>query len=738
MAATTTSSPDCMLFRLPPDGVIIFNETQTITLDQAAVFEPACTSQPSLPADFSLLPIIDRDQFYESTIPQVFVLGAMLIISWSLVIILIITPRTQLIVGGHGGSSLGRGGVVGGTANSATVIGVGGRPWLQKVAAVTVAISLLIATNTTFKVVMDQYSMGYDDASEVTNEVSRSLEMKIVRIISDTFLWLAQAQTVIRLFPRHKEKVIIKWAGFGLIILDTLFSILNSFVPSVDGEKPYTRNKKFAEPIPALAYLFDTLLSLIYAACVLYYSWVKGRFAYFHPKMRNICVVALLSVLSILIPVVFFVMDIALPTLISWSDFVRWVGAAAASVVVWEWVERIEALEREERKEGILGREVFEGDDMAIITPSIGIHWPQSRSNYKPPGGGSRGVPVSSYLGSDSVFSRTGNPPHYSRHAAGEGSSTAVPSSGTVARSWHFATNSTSPTPATSPVSRSNTNSAASTIYAMIRHSVSPSTSPAHGNPLQPVAPGAIVSRSNLNSPLSTNNTPSPYNPANTSLADTSHPTASIPPYLSRVPFLPNPFKRRYHDPPSQVSQSAVDLEGKPSSARASRGFSARDLLLPRRHQPIPVDKLPIVVVPAQPRDKVWSPSVSNSAQSANTASDNSPETSSSFASPSNVLGARASPGSESAERRSGRSPSSPSMAAPSPSPTMTESAPSTEQRLTPPHASLDTRPSPLMFHSRSSEQRAGCALSTLPVVQEHAGSDGSGEGSEGEERKEN
>ena len=51
--------------------------------------------------------------------------------------------------------------------------------------------------------------------------------------------------------------------------------------------------------------------------------------------MRNICLVAVLSLTSIMVPVVFFVLDISKPNFAGWGDYVRWVGAAAASVAVW-------------------------------------------------------------------------------------------------------------------------------------------------------------------------------------------------------------------------------------------------------------------------------------------------------------------------------------------------------------------------------------------------------------------
>jgi hypothetical protein len=54
---------------------------------------------------------------------------------------------------------------------------------------------------------------GYLDSSALVDDVVNTVLIRVVRIISDSFLWLAQVQTLIRLFPRHKEKVTIKWLG---------------------------------------------------------------------------------------------------------------------------------------------------------------------------------------------------------------------------------------------------------------------------------------------------------------------------------------------------------------------------------------------------------------------------------------------------------------------------------------------------------------------------------------------
>ncbi|KAK6437960.1 pH-response regulator protein palH/rim21 [Oleoguttula sp. CCFEE 5521] len=367
----------CTPFTLPSNGVISMADT-ILTLTADAVFQPECTSgalsskgidEPSSIADL-------QDPFYASTTPQTYVIAAATVIAWILVFMLVITPRTSFfgtpVV--HSGLGGGRGIIGGANGGGGSLIGVGSRPWLQKVAAFTVAVSLTIATADTFKVLERQYLNGYMDATQMREEVMGSLEIRITRVISDIFLWLAQVQTLIRLFPRHKEKVLIKWIGFAMIICDSIFSCLNSFLVNTA-----TRPRHFVDAIPALSYLFELALGLLYAAWVMYYTATKRRYAFYHAKMRSISLIAVLSLVAILTPVVFFVTDVSNADVAGWGDYFRWVGAAAASVIVWEWVERIEALERDEKKDGILGREIFDGDEMLDVDPTDDVMFGSGR-----------------------------------------------------------------------------------------------------------------------------------------------------------------------------------------------------------------------------------------------------------------------------------------------------------------------------------------------------------------------
>jgi hypothetical protein len=486
----------CGGLNLPMGGILSMPNGDFVTLTAAAAFKPVCTPvtppaiianggggsvniedtvEGSMPTDDGGWAFSDfRDPFYASIFPQCYALAATTVVAYMLVIMLFVTPRSFL---DGGVAVLGQRGFT----NGGTGTTIGGRPWLQKVAALAVAISLTIASAATFAAAEEQYSFGVQNAVVLQQEVLGGTELKIIRIISNTFLWLAQAQTLIRLFPRQREKIIIKWTAFALITLDVIFQSLNSF----KFEPGIARPGSFNHPVPALAYLFALSLGVLYAAWVIYYSLLKKRYAYWHPQMKNMLLVAVLSLMSILIPIVFFILDLCQPKFTGWGEYVRWVGAAAASVVVWEWVERIEALEREEKNDGILGREVFDGDEMLELS--------RSKPGFKrgPKGDGGEGEKEASIESArhespgagrgnrwPNVTAMTARYRPRPRKAARPGDPSNTQSSNHDR--IHFLQPPlwpARPQPAVTPISRTDTASAASTVYAVRYQTLTETTS---------------------------------------------------------------------------------------------------------------------------------------------------------------------------------------------------------------------------------------------------------------------
>ena len=597
-------------------GAIVYNDTYTSTLTEKLTFRQPCddptnpsSTNPGASGNSTVVNV--RDPFYASTSPQIFAIATATVISYLLVIIIFITPRS-INAGGLRGTS--NSGFLGRSANT-SVVGVGRRPWLQKIATITVAISLTIATADTFRVAQEQYDKGYTDANLLVDNVVGSLEIRIVRVISDTFLWLAQVQTLIRLFPRHKEKVTIKWLGFALVSLDTIFSILDDFV----NQSVRTRPRSFQDAIPALAYLFELAISLIYASCVIYYSLSKRRFAFWHNRMPNICLVALLSLASVLIPVVFFVLDVSKPDVAGWGDYIRWVGAAAASVVVWEWVERIEALERDERKDGILGREIFDGDEMLddaeADLPGRRQHWNRRGSPTDDSGqaeGATRSVRMRGLRSRVPFQARfQGADPRSARGSNVENSSVAVGGDSIAQVAI--------PAQAATPVSRSDTTSAGSTIYAIRYHTVNAPavqnpeeiTNYVHQHEHQSEAADATQATSDPSSSETANEAVEkdvlPVAPVN--LEPRGRYESNEPRSLPLWRTVPNPFKRRRASPPAEVAAQIAESGARRSPA--DRSVALRDRFASARRtrtgRSVPRDirditAMPVTIIPAQPR----------------------------------------------------------------------------------------------------------------------------------------
>ncbi|KAI1268528.1 PalH/RIM21-domain-containing protein [Xylariaceae sp. FL1019] len=556
-----------------------------------------------------------RDPFYASVFPQCYALAATTVVAYLLLIMLVIAPRSFL---DGGVVTLGRRGFTNGHSNGITI---GGRPWLQKVATLFVAISLTIASNDTFRVAEDQYSNGNFDAQKLQQMVLDGTELQVIRLISDTFLWLAQAQTLIRLFPRQREKIIIKWTAFCLISLDVIFSALDAFkYKGTTGARP----QQFTEAIPALSYLFQLSLGLLYAAWVLYYAVTKKKYAFYHPLMKNVSLCAVLSIASLLIPVTFFILDIAEPTFTVWGDYVRWVGAAAASVVVWEWVERIEALEREEKKDGVLGREIFDGDELIEVSPSD-LGWP-SRKKRKDAGDyGDLGESGISRFSGDrgnmwpamSSIARRYRPRSSGTPSQAQGT-TAVQTETTsryMARLRRPPLWPARPPPAATPVSRTDTASPDSTIYAVRYQPLTETTSRTTDERRRSPSRGETVASSCANGAIENA-------VARTNGVEVKQPQVTNP--AKNVDTVPGGrfehlkqfkiFQRRGHDLPAECAAHAMANKlGAGNSHEALSKWDIRsrieaftasqaDRILQQIRPAHDTESLPVTVIPAPPR----------------------------------------------------------------------------------------------------------------------------------------
>ena len=616
---------------MPSGGLLSINPSTTVTITSGVLYQPPCTEGPAfLTVSGNSTSSVDdyRAHFFASSTPLIYVVAVTTVIAWVLFIVLLILPGGYLGIGRNGTSRWLRSRRLRGTLfDRPSVSNIGSRPWIQNVAAFLVTVALTTVTADTFKEAQSQYEMGYMNAKLLRQEVTGSLEVRIIRAISDLFLWLAQIQTLIRLFPRHKEKLIIKWIGFVLVCLDIIFSCLNSFLINTK------RNpRSYQDAIPALSYLFQLALNLLYAAWVLYYALTKRRYAFYHPNMPNISIIALISIVSILIPAVFFLVDILQPAIGAWGDYFRWVGAAASSIVVWEWVERIETLEREEKKDGILGREVFDGDDMFDMTPSDSSLGARHHSQRTDPGPDAPVHTLRPHVHRLGNLTRrwTGidrarnvlDPEEQAREDIVNIQHRKSHRRKADRRKRHGSDadkHNVPPQPSTSPVDRANTTSANSTLYAVTYHPVintppgfreTDRQNPATANATEPLSQGAKEHAGAGDAAENANPPRSSLQHRVTNLISPRSTTSG----WSVANLASNLFRRNPNSPPLEI-KNALSTDGvdetkqPPQQQRPSSRFGLRDRIASRSEKldAKTVSQEP-TVIPAPPRGQPWSP----------------------------------------------------------------------------------------------------------------------------------
>lgn len=319
-----------------PAGTLVFydtvqQKTVSVVLESSGAYVPNCNAEEfdSWVADSSSVIGLDDgiggdvdEPFFGSVIPIAYTISAATIVAWLLLILLMIAQKR--------------------------------RPWYQMFMMLFVATSLTTFLAHTTRVLQEQYLLGYYDAAQLRHHVFGSLSFRILEVLSILIIWVAQLQVILRLFNRAKERLTIKWVGSVLAVINfTLWCLVNFLVPN------HADNHLIKDIIPVLAYLFQITIQVIYAGAVMTYSIRKRKYAYH----RTSLITAAISIVAVLLPLVFFILDLADYWITGWSEFIRWVSGAGASVVLWEWIDAVERLEKEHQKTGVMGRQIYEDED---------------------------------------------------------------------------------------------------------------------------------------------------------------------------------------------------------------------------------------------------------------------------------------------------------------------------------------------------------------------------------------
>jgi hypothetical protein len=313
-----------------PKGTLSLNDGDVLEVInmESAIYALQCPNGTVIPASF-----LDdffneyRAPFYGSVAPIVYTMSGATSLAWLLLLLLIISEKR--------------------------------RPMFQMLATGFVAASLTAILSDVTQTLKEQYANGYLDAYALRMEVFGTTWVKALTLVNGFVLMFAHIQVVLRLFNRSREKLIIEVVGLLLIGLNIIFWCLAVFTQPVEVNVIAT---KFG----IVAMTFKILTESAYCLAVLIFSIRKRRYAYTHQTYS----IAILSVITLLSPI-FVLSFVFLPWATSWATSATVVMNTAATVVVWDWIDSIEAQEKKEQKSGVMGRQIYEPEVAAQFNRNL-------------------------------------------------------------------------------------------------------------------------------------------------------------------------------------------------------------------------------------------------------------------------------------------------------------------------------------------------------------------------------
>lgn len=203
----------------------------------------------------------------------------------------------------------------------------------------------------------NQARSGYYDGNELEEFLDNDNTINMLQPVTGFFLTMAQVQVLFRIVIRRKEKNMIFWIGLALAITQAVLWALSVVFGTFKNDGNNLSESQDA--VVVFAYLFKIAICIMYAACIAYFGIVKYTIAY----SPEVLLLAALSHAASLSPVILFILDILAEYIDGWADFADLMALMASSVIAWEWIDRVNAIERSIQAKSVLGRQYYEEDD---------------------------------------------------------------------------------------------------------------------------------------------------------------------------------------------------------------------------------------------------------------------------------------------------------------------------------------------------------------------------------------
>ncbi|CAN6674631.1 hypothetical protein TRVA0_059S00144 [Trichomonascus vanleenenianus] len=321
-----------------PTGTVVVNGSTVLNLSQIhnATFQPKCDSNGYLVVPITnqtslmdiLYPSVGNNHtfvqwefpFSQSSIPLIYAVAGSTVAIW-LLFFGLVTSKYR-------------------------------RPLYLYITALITVITISLMSADVLQFVRHQYYRGFTDGGAIENLLLDSVKVEVARIIATTCLLLQDVRTVVRLFGRKREKLLIYFCGNLFVITSTVLMVANLFAPEPD------KRKDSVDALIVFGYLFSIATAILFEFCIVYYTITMFPLV----LSKGIILLTIISNLLAMAPVVLFILDLVREDIYMWMNQANLAALMGASISAWTWVDRLEHKTQEKQLNSVLGRQYYNED----------------------------------------------------------------------------------------------------------------------------------------------------------------------------------------------------------------------------------------------------------------------------------------------------------------------------------------------------------------------------------------
>ena len=221
------------------------------------------------------------------------------------------------------------------------------------------SINLLRLIIMIFKMFQKQHRvLGASSSNEVLAYILNDSFFNVVQYLAEFMCYLVQLQNIMRLYHRITEKRLTFCIGLTLLIIyEALWGVCTFINEGGLTIEENTRLENSLGLLSAVVYLIRISIGTCYALIIII-NVIVNRQLCFHNN-NGMFLMTTLAVVSVCLQPCLFIVDIANFWVEHLSMVFNPTCSVASAVVIWDWIDRLQFLQKAKQAQSILGRPVY-------------------------------------------------------------------------------------------------------------------------------------------------------------------------------------------------------------------------------------------------------------------------------------------------------------------------------------------------------------------------------------------